>query len=61
MNPTKRKIVLIDEIADLDAANMQFVRDTLKSKLDEGSLLLAVLVRPRPGISPNLVDIKGWA
>jgi hypothetical protein len=60
MNPSKRKIVLIDEIADLDAANMQFVRDTLKQKFEEGSLFLAVLVRPCPGISSNIVELKSW-
>lgn len=56
MDPSKKKIVLIDEISELDPQNLEDVKNTLKSKLDEGSLLLAVLVRP----SSEMTRIKGW-
>ena len=56
MDPGKKKIVLIDEISELDPQNLEDVKNTLKSKLDEGSLLLAVLVRP----SSEMTGIKGW-
>lgn len=46
MDPNKKKIVLIDEISELDPQNLQKVKENLKEKLDQGSLLLAVLVRP---------------
>lgn len=46
MDPNKKKIVLIDEISELDPQNLENVKETLKAKLDQGSLLLAVLVRP---------------
>lgn len=56
MDPGKKKIVLIDEISELDPQNLENVKNTLKAKLDEGSLLLAVLVRP----SSEMIEIKGW-
>jgi len=46
MDPNKTKIVLIDEISELDPQNLENVKRTLKTKLDQESLLLAVLVRP---------------
>jgi len=57
MDPGKKKIVLIDEISELDPQNLEDVKRTLKSKLDDGSLLLAVLVRP----SSEMIEIKGWS
>jgi energy-coupling factor transporter ATP-binding protein EcfA2 len=61
MDPSKKKIVLIDEIADLDPENLQNVKNTLNQKLAEGSLLLAVLVRPLHASSAKVIDVKGWA
>ena len=61
MDSSKKKIVLIDEIADLDPENLQKVKVTLKKKFVEGSLLLAVLVRPPRESSTKIIDIKGWA
>lgn len=52
----RKKIVLIDEISELDPQNLENVKNTLKAKLEEGSLLLAVLVRP----SSEMTQIKGW-
>jgi len=60
MDSGKKKIVLIDEIADLDPVNLQYVKDTLKSKYLEGSILLAVLVRPLRKFSSKPVEIRGW-
>jgi len=60
MDSSKKKIVLIDEIADLDPENLQKVKATLKKKFAEGSLLLAVLVRPPRESSTNIIDITGW-
>jgi energy-coupling factor transporter ATP-binding protein EcfA2 len=60
MDSSKRKIVLIDEIADLDPQNLKNVKDVLKSKFDEGSLLLAVLVRPPSETSTQMIEVKGW-
>jgi energy-coupling factor transporter ATP-binding protein EcfA2 len=56
MDPGKKKIVLIDEISELDPQNLQDVKNTLKTKLDEGSLLIAILVRP----SSEMIKIEGW-
>jgi len=56
MDPGKKKIVLIDEISELDPQNLEDVKNTLKIKLDEGSLLLAILVRP----SSEMIRIEGW-
>ena len=60
MDPNKKKIVLIDEIADLDPENLKMVKASLKKKFAEGSLLLAVLVRPSRESSSKIIDIKGW-
>jgi hypothetical protein len=60
MDPSRKKIILIDEIADLDPENLQFVKSTLKAKLSEGSVLLAVLVRPTHNASAKQVEIRGW-
>ncbi|MFZ7136866.1 MAG: hypothetical protein ACOWW1_00380 [archaeon] len=54
MDPNKKKIVLIDEISELDPQNLENVKVTLKDKLIQGSLLLALLVRP----SPSTIQIK---
>lgn len=56
MDPGKKKIVLVDEISELDPQNLEDVKKTLRSKLDDGSLLLAVLVRP----SREMTRIEGW-
>jgi len=60
MDTSKKKIVLIDEIADLDPENMQYVKNTLKEKFSEGSVLLAVLVRPAHESCQKLIEIRGW-
>jgi len=56
----RKKIVLIDEIADLDPENLQRVKDTLKEKFAEGKLALAVLVRPSHDPTSKPISIKGW-
>lgn len=60
MNQDRKKIVLIDEIADLDPVNLQNVKNMLKKNFDSGSILLAVLVRPKHYNSSRIVEIKGW-
>jgi len=60
MDSSKKKIVLVDEIADLDPENLLKVKATLKKKFAEGSLLLAVLVRPQRESSSKIIDINGW-
>lgn len=60
MDPGKMKIVLIDEIADLDPENLQKVKTTLKEKFAQGSLILAILVRPPRESSSRIIDIRGW-
>ncbi|MEM2143935.1 MAG: AAA family ATPase [Candidatus Jordarchaeaceae archaeon] len=59
MDPDRKKIVLIDEIADLDPENLQFVKDNLLEEYKKGSLALAVLVRP-PRESSKILEIRGW-
>lgn len=59
MDPNKKKIVLIDEIADLDPENLQNVKNTLRSRFEDGSLMLTVLVRPTRESSKTL-EISGW-
>jgi len=61
MGQDKNKIVLIDEIADLDPENLEKVKNTLREKFSEGSLLLAVLVRPTQDPSSRSVEIIGWS
>jgi len=56
MDPDKKKIVLIDEISELDPQNLENVKKTLKTKLEQGSLLLAILVRP----SSEVIKIGKW-
>jgi len=60
MEEGRKKIVLIDEIADLDPENLQRVKDTLKEKFAEGKLALAVLVRPSHDPASKPISIKGW-
>ena len=60
MDPGKKKIVLIDEIADLDPENLQKVKTALKEKFAEGLLILAILVRPPRESSTKIIDIRGW-
>lgn len=60
MDSRRKKIVLVDEIADLDPENLQTVKNTLREKLAEGMLVLAVLVRPAHGPLSNAVEVKGW-
>jgi len=57
----RKKIVLVDEIADLDPENLQRVKDTLKEKFAEGKLALAVLVRPSHDPTSKAINIKGWS
>jgi energy-coupling factor transporter ATP-binding protein EcfA2 len=59
MDPNKKKIVLVDEIADLDPENLQEVKKRLREKCEEGSLLLAVLVRPSHEPA-QVLSISGW-
>lgn len=61
MDSNRKKIVLIDEIADLDPENLQKVKAILKKKFDKSSLLLAVLVRPPRESSSKIIDITGWS
>lgn len=60
MDTARKKIVLIDEIADLDPENLQSVKNMLKEKLDEGSLILAVLVRPPHRPLTEVIEVRGW-
>jgi len=60
MDTIRKKIVLIDEIADLDPENLQKVKNMLKERLHDGSLVLAILVRPTHGPSPNIVEVREW-
>lgn len=60
MEEGRKKIVLIDEIADLDPENLQRVKDTLKEKLAEGKLALAVLVRPSHDPASKPISVRGW-
>lgn len=59
LDAEKKKIVLIDEIADLDADNLRDIKNNLLDKQKSGALSLAVLVRPCQEIGKN-VDIIGW-
>lgn len=60
MDSNKKKIVLVDEIADLDPENLRKVKATLQKKFTEGSLLLAILARPPRESSSKIIDINGW-
>jgi len=60
MEEGRKKIVLIDEIADLDPENLQKVKSTLKDKFDEGKLALAILVRPTHDPTSGPVNIRWW-
>lgn len=60
MDPTKKKIVLIDEIAELDPENLQIVKKTLSEECKKGSLILAILVRPPRESSSKIIEIRGW-
>jgi hypothetical protein len=60
MEEGRKKIVLIDEIADLDPENLQRVKDTLKEKLAEGKLALAILVRPSHDPASKPISVRGW-
>jgi len=60
MDSNRKKIVLIDEIADLDPENLQNVKNNLQNEYERGSLLLAVLVRPPRESSSKMLEIKGW-
>lgn len=60
MDPTRKKIVLIDEIAELDPENLQIVKKTLSEEYKKGSLILAILVRPPRESSSKIIEIRGW-
>ena len=60
MEEGRKKVVLIDEIADLDPENLQRVKDTLKEKLAEGKLALAILVRPSHDPASKPISVRGW-
>lgn len=59
MDPHRKKIVLVDEIADLDPENLQMLKNNLREEYNKGSVLLAVIVRPTQNSSKS-VEIKGW-
>ncbi len=59
MDDEKKKIVLIDEIADLDPENLANVKSTLKERYKDGSLALSVLVRPCQEAGKK-IDVFGW-
>ena len=61
MEEGRKKIVLVDEIADLDPENLQKVKNMLREKFSEGSLMLAILVRPTHDPSSKSIDVRGWA
>jgi energy-coupling factor transporter ATP-binding protein EcfA2 len=61
MDPNRKKIVLIDEIADLDPENLQTVKNNLQDEYNRGSLLLAILVRPPRESSSKMLEIRGWS
>jgi len=61
MDPNRKKIVLIDEIADLDPENLQLVKKNLLEAYKNGSLILAVLVRPPRESSSKVLEIRGWS
>ena len=46
LDPNKKGVVLIDEIADLDTENMGRVRTLLKQYYENGQIQFAILVRP---------------
>lgn len=56
MDPDKKKIILVDEIAVVDPEKVENLKKTLKEKFDEGLILLAVLLRP----SAQVIEIKSW-
>lgn len=60
IKPYKKAIVLIDEVADLDKNNLDHVKSTLKKKFLDGSVFLAVLVRPPLEKNPNDIVIECW-
>ena len=61
MTSQKKRILLVDEIADLDVNNLNWIRETLKEKLADGSLMLAIMVRPMTQKSDNVINIRGIA
>ncbi len=61
MGQDKVKIVLVDEIADLDPENLANVKKILSERYRDGSLLLAVLVRPIHESSQKPVEIVAWS
>jgi ABC-type transport system involved in cytochrome c biogenesis ATPase subunit len=60
MGQDKTKLVLVDEIADLDPDNLRNVRRILSEKFNSGSLLLALLVRPTDETAGTPVRIAEW-
>ncbi|MHA1267809.1 MAG: hypothetical protein ACTSRS_21430 [Candidatus Helarchaeota archaeon] len=57
---TRKGIVLIDEIADLDYENIADVKRNLKQAYQDGRILLAIMVRPLHQEAENSVEIIGW-
>lgn len=54
----KKKILLVDEIGDLDVYNLTWIRETMNSKFAEGILILAIMVRPMTEKLETMVEIR---
>jgi hypothetical protein len=59
MDPNRKKIVLIDEIADLDPENLSKIKSQLLEEYKKGSVILAILVRPPRELTSKPVEIRG--
>jgi DNA repair protein SbcC/Rad50 len=60
LDPNKKTIVLIDEIADLDPSNLKKVKKVLTEYFEKGLIILAVLVRPAKEEASEKVSISAW-
>jgi ABC-type lipoprotein export system ATPase subunit len=60
LNPNRKGIILIDEIADLDNENMGRVKIILNEYYSKGLILFAVLVRPLMESNEASVKIIEW-
>ena len=59
LDPNRKKIVLIDEIADLDPENLSKIKSQLLEEYKKGSVILAILVRPPRELTSKPVEIRG--
>jgi energy-coupling factor transporter ATP-binding protein EcfA2 len=60
LDPNKKTIVLIDEIADLDPSNLKKVKKVLTEYFEKGLIIMAVLVRPAKEETSEKVSISAW-